>query len=265
MSLIGSELDCSEATPEISKLEVGVPSLEMSSPSEDLEDDGHGTVTPPGPAENLLVDMETTVISASLLASHMHLMSRTSSSRTSNNTTATDDFHTAAESVDTDDDAFMIDNTSPDHPFQSEIFQFSRSPIPEEPSTTMSTIATPTKTTPTENVADPAEKVYETAKSVWAWGKGIFFISPFLGASEAVAGKVAEMAGSNLTEVDGALKGHLHGLDEGILNPAIAKLVEAILAATGKTEEFLKPIVVLALKPLGMIKGTSDPEPELTA
>lgn len=256
MSLIGSEVDCSESTPEISRSSQGKDVPRWLTPIDD-DIDGHASMTPPRPAEQLFVNLQTTVISASLLASHMHRMNRTSS-RTSTNTVATDDFATAVESQEALEQSDEIDSV--DFPFHSDIFHFSQSPIPEE--TSMATSTTPTKTAPGKT-ADPAEKVYDTAKGVWAWGKGVFFISPFLGVTEAVAGKVVEMAGSNLEQVDGALKGHLHGLDEGLLNPAIAKLVEALVAATGKTEEFLKPIIATALKPFGMIKN--HPEPELTA
>ena len=52
---------------------------------------------------------------------------------------------------------------------------------------------------------DAAEKVYDNVKGVWAWGKGVVVFSPFMGMAEGIAGKVVEMAGSNLEEVDGCV------------------------------------------------------------
>lgn len=118
---------------------------------------------------------------------------------------------------------------------------------------------------PTEAPAhvDAAEKVYDTAKGVWAWGKGVMIVSPFLGLAEGVAGKAAEMTGHSLENIDGEVVKQLHGIDDGILNPAIEKIVGIILGAAGKSEDVLGPVIVALLKPFGLIKDSAE-NPEQT-
>lgn len=50
----------------------------------------------------------------------------------------------------------------------------------------------------------------------------------------------------------------LHGLDDGILNPAIAAVVSTVLGAKGKTEEFVMPILTTILAPLGLLKDKPE-------
>ena len=118
---------------------------------------------------------------------------------------------------------------------------------------------------PTEAPAhvDAAEKVYDTAKGVWSWGKGVTVISPFLGIAETVAGKAVSMAGQSLETIDGEVVKQLHSIDDGILNPAIEKILGILLGAAGKSEDMLKPIIVALLKPFGLIKETAE-NPEKT-
>jgi hypothetical protein len=118
---------------------------------------------------------------------------------------------------------------------------------------------------PTEAPAhvDAAEKVYDTAKGVWSWGKGVTVISPFLGIAETVAGKAVSMAGHSLENIDGEVVKQLHSIDDGILNPAIEKIVGILLGAAGKSEDMLKPIIIALLKPFGLIKETAE-NPEQT-
>ena len=112
-------------------------------------------------------------------------------------------------------------------------------------------------------VVDVSAGIYEQAKGVWAWGKGVPLVKIGLGVSEAVASKAAQMAGTDLEEVDQMVKPHLKNLDTEILNPAIEKVVEIVLGAAGNTENFVKPIIITVLSPFGLIKN--EPEnPELT-
>jgi hypothetical protein len=118
---------------------------------------------------------------------------------------------------------------------------------------------------------DPAEKIYGTAKGVWGWGKGIIIFSPFLGVAEGIAGKVMQTVGSSLADVDSAVMDKLHTLDDGVLNPAIKKVVDAVMGAVMKTEKFMKPIIIVCLKPIDfMLKrepenGTHENDtPEVT-
>jgi hypothetical protein len=131
--------------------------------------------------------------------------------------------------------------------------------------TPSSTMSTPTKFFPTEvpQHVDAAEKVYDTAKGVWAWGKGVIIFKPFLGLTEAVAVKVADMIGSDLPSVDGIVLDKLHNIDDSLLNPAITAILGALLGAAGKTEDVLKPLIISILKPLGLIKDSPE-NPELT-
>lgn len=129
----------------------------------------------------------------------------------------------------------------------------------------MSSAPTPKKFFPTEapTHVDAAEKVYDTAKNVWAWGKGVGVIKPFLNITENVAGSVVGMAGSNLETLDGGIIDKLHGIDDNVLNPAIATIVGALLNAAGSTEDVVKPIIINLLKPLGLIKDSAE-NPEMT-
>jgi len=121
----------------------------------------------------------------------------------------------------------------------------------------------PTTTTTEELHPDAATHVYEHAKGIWAWGKGVPVVSTFLGVTEVVAGKVVQAAGTNLEEIDGTIKPQLANLDTGVLNPAIATLVGVLLSAAGKTEETVKPIIIMLLSPFGLIKNEAE-NPEVT-
>jgi hypothetical protein len=135
-----------------------------------------------------------------------------------------------------------------------------------------SDMATPSSTTSTQGKffpteapqhLDAAEKVYDTAKGVWSWGKSIIVFKPFLGLTEAVAGKFVDMMGSDLASVDGIVLDKLHEIDDSMLNPAIAAVLGALLGAAGKSEDVLKPLIISILKPLGLIKDTAE-NPEVT-
>lgn len=110
---------------------------------------------------------------------------------------------------------------------------------------------------------DAAEKVYDTAKGVWAWGKGVGIIKPFLGIAEQIAGKAVGATGNTLEGIDGMVIDQLHGLDDNLLNPAIATLVGILLGAASKSEEVLMPILLPMLKQLKLIKFSAE-TPEVT-
>ena len=131
--------------------------------------------------------------------------------------------------------------------------------------TPSSTTSTPGKFFPSEapQHLDAAEKVYDTAKGVWSWGKTIVVFKPFLGLTEAVAGKFVDMMGSDLTSVDGIVLDKLHEIDDSLLNPAIAAVLGALLGAAVKSEDVLKPLIISILKPLGLVKNTAE-NPEVT-
>jgi hypothetical protein len=131
--------------------------------------------------------------------------------------------------------------------------------------TPSSTMSSPGKFFPSEapQHLDAAEKVYDTAKGIWAWGKGVVILKPFLGMTEAMAGKFVDVMGSDLASVDGILIGKIHEIDDSLLNPAIAAVIGALLGAAGKTEDVVKPLILSILKPLGLLKDTPE-NPEVT-
>ena len=60
--------------------------------------------------------------------------------------------------------------------------------------------------------------------------------------------------------LDTAVIEKLHGLDDGVLNPAIATIVGTILGAKDKTEGIVGPILESLLKPLGLLKDKPESE-----
>ena len=63
--------------------------------------------------------------------------------------------------------------------------------------------------------------------------------------------------------LDTAVLEKLHGLDDGILNPAIATIVGTLLSAKDKTEGFVGPILETVLGPLGLLKDKPEAESTL--
>jgi len=263
--------------------------------NEHNDDDGHEPPTPKTGIESFFLgELSTERVSAAALA--QELRHGRLSSLDDFKTATSDDFKTAksdqlslADSA-ADDDG---DDTKPKELFTQDALELSRDlPIddteeedePEVTKENISTMATTvTSTTPvtaptpaTSEPADepmnvdPAEKVYDVAKGIWGWGKGVIIFSPFLGIAEGIAGKVVETAGSSLEDVDNALTGKLHQLDDGILNPAVKMVVTTVMGAAGKTEAFIKPIILTILKPIDfMIKSKPEesddtPAPEVT-
>jgi hypothetical protein len=220
-----------------------------------ISDDDHRPVSPATPFESFFLSphLQTNRISAFALSSQLR-SSRSSRSQTS---VATDEFGTAFET--TDDFSAIDDNHS--SLFGKDVLIISRQPIPEVSIESYEdTIMT------SENQFDVAEHAYEGVKGVWAWGKGVGIIKPFLGIAEAVAGKVVGFAGTTLEDIDGQIKPKLADLDDGILNPSIAKVVEIILSTADKSGDKLRPIIEAILRPLGIIKiedGEAETTPEV--
>ena len=258
---------------------------------DDDDDDLHPSLSPPRSAESLFIGNSlastTSRISAAALAQqiHLHHAMTPSSSMLS---VATDDFHSAYSQqqrlnsnsihgsdpvlfpcvsyIDDDNDENSTLN-SPSSVFDKDalsrdIYLDSSSDPHRFHDTTnnMSTTAIHhTEATSTTPISSPAEKTYEMAKGIWGWGKGVIILRPFLGMAEGVAGKAVAMAGSSLPEVDGNVAEKLTSLDQAILNPAIAALVEAIMGAAHSTHDFVQPMVLTLLKPLDfMLKHHHD-------
>lgn len=64
----------------------------------------------------------------------------------------------------------------------------------------------------------------------------------------------------NTHSLDSAVLEKLHGLDDGVLNPAIAKIVTTLAGAKGKTEDFVMPILTKILSPFGLLKDKPEQE-----
>lgn len=243
-----------------------------------------------------------TAISATALAQQLHQHHLLDASSRGTLSVATDDFHSLVSrlslragynshsSVATDDfqstysseqqyldfsDPALVSLDDSDDPFnnsktsQSSVFErdaLSRGDLysSESPTQFHDTQEENNMTDTTTTKVDPAEKIYENAKGIWAWGKGVVVFKPFLGLAEGVAGKVVSMAGSSIEDVDSKVAEKLHGLDDSILNPAIAALVSTLMGAAHSTEDFVKPIIMTLLKPVDfLIKGKPE-NPEVT-
>lgn len=254
MSLIGSEF--------------GIPETAMTPSTGDFsldDDDMFQPVSPKGPAESLFLgpSLPTDTISALELAHHIHEQQKSSC----NLSIATEDFASAAQSMHSG-----METGRGRHFFPADDYSLSKnSPFARDPlSQDFVDITARTEefedsdmTTESNNI-DVASHVYDSAKGVWGWGKGVFFVGPFLGIAEGVAGTVVSVVGKNLGDVDKGVAGKLHQVDDCILNPTINTVLGLIIGASDKTQEMLKPIVNTLLKPLGMIKDAPE-DPELTS
>lgn len=128
-------------------------------------------------------------------------------------------------------------------------------PTIEKPAAPITTPAVPSPivTGDEKMKVDAAEVVYGKAKGILAWGKSIPVVSFFVGTSEAVAGKALGVVGTDLSALDGKIGSELTKFDSGILNPAIEAIAKILIAVAGKSEEIIKPIIDILLKPLGML------------
>lgn len=260
-------------------------------------ENSHPPLSPATGAESLfLAGLATSNISANALAYQLR-RNQFSSDRSSAYSVATDDFASAVGNpddltlLDDDEDNFSLQKNSPilelETDSESESHEEATSRGIATMAKTSKAASTTTKTTTPVAVPEPVKKpaveepapavtadtaaatpaadgpevashVYEHVKGAWAWGKGVPVFSPFMGIAEGVAGKVLEVAGTNLQEVDGNIKPQLSNLDTSLLNPAIATLVEVILGAAGKTEDVVKPIIITLLNPFGLIKNSPE-------
>lgn len=220
-------------------------------------DDAHPPPTPPNAAESLFLSgLHTSSISASALAEQIHQRHRPFS--LAGTSIATDDFASATDGLHS---SLLVeqDDNSDEHnePFGNDALIHSREALVVDDINSNNMA----KTTPEEPMhVDPAEKIYGTAKGVWGWGKGIIIFSPFMGLAEGIAGKIVETAGSNMEDLDLAVLDKLHGLDDGILNPTINKIVGTLMGAKGSTEDFVMPILTKLLSPFGLLKDSPESE-----
>lgn len=281
MSLVGSEVDVSTSSmdPEAAH---PPPFHSANGAGDDDEDncrrvmDAHPPVSPLRPQEMLFLgDIETQNISATALAEQIRWNYRSPLFGGSTAGSVTE-YHSAVSTSLYFNNAqqqpcfsFNTEEDDDDKPFARDPLaeDIAIPPLPEvddDHSSLDSTKFQDSTMTSEANHVDPATKTYDIAKGVWAWGKGQFFLKPFMGIAEGVAGKVVQVCtGSNLQTVDEKLAEQLHGLDDGLLNPAIATLVKILLATADKTTDVVKPVVMVLLKPLGLIKETAE-NPELT-
>lgn len=258
MSLIGSEVDVSHCST--------YPEEPDDTPTKDL----HTPLSPPRAAESLFLGsgLPTQHISASALAEQLHINHRqkvTTPGSKGSHATNFSDFMTAI-----DDASFLSFRPSSNNNAPGFFSPLSSNRTIDSDNfdlyeDTMSTATTSSPTTPmTIEKVNAATNTYGTAKNVWAWGKKQIVIKPFLGIAEGVAGKVVQTAtGASLDKVDRDVSGHLRGLDDSHLNPALSGLIKALLGAAEKTTSTLKPILEAILKPLGLLKNTAE-TPELT-
>lgn len=289
MDLVGSEVDVVVADASSSSSSTGQErSAAMAQQAVVDADafDSHRSLTPPSAAESLfLPGLPTNTISAMALAAQIHERHRPLSFAGS---VLTGDYQTANGSPETERDDGDLSSLL-EHPrvvlpqfysFPTDTINMNKSSssqflcsYPEEDNPFAKDFVVHARQQPhisyeefkEDNFQDtmsepmhidPAEKVYDTAKGVWAWGKGIVIFSPFMGLAENLAGKIVETAGSTLAQVDSTIIDKLHGLDDGILNPAVETLVKTVMGAAHKTEDFVKPIILALLKPIGLIKDT---------
>jgi transcription termination factor NusB len=239
MSLVGKEL-------EVSFADGTADTDDVSS----TDDDAHRPVSPQSGFESLFLgSLRTNHISANALATELR---RSNRSLRSGSTVATDDFVSAFDNY---DDLVKFQND-----FAKEApTSLSKHPIYEyEEDPKMSS------TTTTVEKVDAASHVYEGVKTAWGWGKEQAVISTLLGITEAIAVKVVSVIGTDLEEIDNNIKPQLVNLDSSILNPALKAILTVIMNAAGKSEDFVKPIVVSILKPMGLIKDKETVAPELT-
>lgn len=254
MSLIGSEFD--------------IPGITMMTPSSgdfSLDDDDMlQPVSPKGPAESLFLgsSLPTDTVSAMELAHQIHEQHKASCSLS----VATEDFASVAQSMHSGMETGRGRHFFPADDYSlSKDSPFSRDPLSQDfVEITARTEDFEDSDMTAENNIDVATHVYDSAKGVWGWGKGVFFVGPFLGLAEGVAGTVVSVVGKNLGDVDKGVAVKLHQVDDCILNPTINALLGIINGASDKTQEMLKPIVDTLMKPLGMIKNGSSKDPEFT-
>lgn len=233
-----------------------------------IEDEIHRPLSPATPFESFFLspDLQTSQISANALASQIRQTARSHYSGTSLTSVATDEFGTAAENP--DDLSTLPQKSSLGNLFGKDIICLSREPIPEvsleyEDASIMSS----TSSTTDQPHYDVVEHVYEGAKGVWAWGKGVAIFKPFMGIAEGVTNKVLGVAGTSLQDIDGMITPKLADFDTTVLNPAIAKVVNILMATASKGEDTFGPLVNTIVSSVSSTKieaKKTEPAPEVT-
>jgi hypothetical protein len=274
MSLVGSHIEVHGSSSGAGSpyADPQTPRARGSAAMEHVED-LHPPISPKSSSEEYFLGaaIDTQSVSASVLSEQLYLTLKHARS----GTTSAEDFVTALDHED-----FMT-ATNPDSPYNfshkvldpsgSSFSSFpgkdslayeTPSPNPEfyTPRGNRSSSTAPTRTTYEIN---PAEKAYVTAKDVWGWGKTVKVFKPFLGLAEGVAGKVASVVGSSMSDLDSLVVANLTKVDDKILNPAIGAIVKVVFSTMQKTEDFLKPVITAVLKPIGLVKNKAE-NPEVT-
>jgi len=233
MSLVGKELEVTHSTVSMTETDEEVSNSD--------DDTNHPPLSPASGAEALfLPGRKTSSISANALARELN---RNHRSFMTTSTVATDDYASAYDNLDDLNLKYYEEKQAP-----APIYEFEEDP-------TMSSSAPSTSSNASEVNVNAAEQIYGAAKNVWGWGKQQIVIKTFLGITEAVAGKVVGVVGTDLEEIDGNIKPKLNELDNSIINPAVRAILGIVMNAAGSSEGFLKPIIVSILKPIGLIKG----------
>jgi len=249
MSLVGAEVDISgEAS------EPFTPRLDIL---DEEPDDLHPPVSPARPVEKLFFGSQlsesTQTVSATALANQIHMQHASSGLSLVSNFS---DFQSAMGETHFFSSMDCMASISE---------RFSRDALGNLPDSTFSETQQEdmTTTTTTTNKVDAAAVTYDTAKKVWGWGKEQAILSPFLGMAEAVASKALTTTGvaPDLESADRSINTQIKDLDDGVLNPAIAKLLEILSHVADKSSGMVKPIIDTVLKPL--LKDKPE-NPELT-
>lgn len=99
-----------------------------------------------------------------------------------------------------------------------------------------------------------SQQVYDGVKAAWGYGCEFTVVKPFLKMGEGIAGKVLNLAtGIHLEKGDEEIKPKLAEFDDAFVNPAIARLLEALSPVVGKTDETLRPMITIMIKKLYFI------------
>merc|ERR1719223_81180 len=133
---------------------------------------------------------------------------------------------------------------------------------PDPPTPITPTTVTPPMGVENKQEFDVVEHVYEGAKSAWAFGKGIFVLSPFMGVAEGAATKMLSLTTgvTSLEDADTHIKSTLSNVDKEFIDPAILKLWAALEPIVGKLEEVLMSVLGVVSKKVPMLEGYTKPE-----
>jgi len=94
------------------------------------------------------------------------------------------------------------------------------------------------------NHFDVSQHIYDGVKNVWGFGCSVGITRPFFKVTESVAGKVLNITtGIHLENGDEEIKPKLAQLDNDLVNPAINRVVSAIMPVFVKGDEIIRPVV----------------------